>query len=157
MANRHLEAMQGEEEVLWSTRIHTYHTLIQSNRRVMEMVMWSEVVDHIIYTWPYTLLLERLPWGPEPHLGLQGGLSGWGLDLALDRLNYLVAEVARWAGPTEWTNLAWRMMALHGTIHHRCPECGHVGGPQHQLAQYGVIDICETCWGVNWGSGGALY
>ena len=105
MANRYLEAMQGEEEVLWSTRIYTLHTLFQSNRRVMEVVMWSEVIDHLIYTWPYTLL-EKLPWGPEPHLGLQGGLSGWGLDLALDRLDYLVAEVARLAGTTEWTNIA---------------------------------------------------
>ena len=157
MANVYLESMQGEDEVLWSTRINRVHHLYQTNRRFMEMIMWAEVVDQIIYLWPYTLLQGRLPWGPEPHLGLQGGLSGWGLDLALDRLDFLVGEITRWAGPSELTNLAWRLMALHGTINYRCPECGHVGGPQHQLAQFGVIDICDTCWGVDWGNGGALY
>ena len=155
-ANQYLEAMLGEEEVDWSMTICTLHTIFQSNPRVMGPAMWSEVIDQIVYTWPYTLW-ERLPWGPEQHLGLQGGLSGWGLDLALDRLDYLVAEVTRLAGRMEWTDLAWRVMAQLGTIHHRCPECGHMGGPQHQMALYGVIDICDTCWGVNWGSGGALY
>ena len=157
MANAFLEAWYGEDEVLWSSRINRVHHLFRTNRRFMRMVRWAEVVDHLIYLWPHTLLGGRLPWGPEPHLGLQGGLSGWGLDLALDRLDHLVGEVARWAGPTEVTNVAWRLMALHGTINFRCPECGHVGGPQHQLAQYGIIDICDTCWGVDWGNRGALY
>ena len=108
-ANQYLEAMLGEEEVDWSMRICTLHSLFQTNPRVMGPAMWSEVIDHIVYTWPYTLWV-RLPWGPEPHLGLQGGLSGWGLDLALDRLDFLVAEVTRLAGRTDWTDMACTLL-----------------------------------------------
>ena len=68
-----------------------------------------------------------------------------------------MAEAVRMAHRTPWTDLAWRTMARLGTLNHRCPDCGHSGGPQHQLALFGIIEVCNTCEGVNWGSGGALY
>ena len=70
----------GESEVEGSRRIEILWTVFQTNPGVMGPEVWSEEIDHTIYTWPQSLW-DRLPWGPEPHFGLLGGLSGWGFEL----------------------------------------------------------------------------
>ena len=145
----------GETEVGWSRQIDILWFTLQTDPEIMEPEVWSGVIDHLVATWPQSLW-QRLPWGSEPQFEHLGGISCWGFELALDRLDYLLAETVGMAHRTPWTDLAWRTMARLGTLHHRCPDCGHCG-PQHQMELFGIIKVCNTSEGVDWGSGGALY
>ena len=139
----------GQVEVNWSTCVHQMWTNLHYLGDDMDPEVWGPLADDLIRSWPRTLL-QRIPWGPQPHFGTLGGLSVFQFEAALDRLDFVIAETVLRSGRTRWTDLAWRTIARLGRVQRRCPDCGQVG-PQHQ-----ELWACDLCTGVNWGSG-ALY
>ena len=123
-------------------------------RRTLDDWCTALITDHLVMTWPRSLL-QKLPWGPEPHFGPLGGLSGFDMEAALDQLDCVVADTVGRTGRTFWTDLAWRTIARLGTVQRRCPDCLQ-RGPQGQMVLYGAIYACDLCQGVRWG-GSALY
>ena len=148
-----VEAMieQGRREVRWSICVGRMWTNHRYHQRDMDPLVFCLLLDQLVWTWPRTLT-QRLPWGPMPHFGALGGISGFRFEATLDQLDYIVAETVCRTGRTPWTDLAWRMIALLGMVQRRCPDCGQ-SGPQGQMALFGAIYACDLCQGVNWGSG----
>ena len=116
----------------------------------MNMDMFAPLVDLFVSAWPESLT-KRLHWGPIPHYGALGGISGFRFEAALDLLDYVVAETVQRTGRTAWTDLAWQRIARLGIVQRICPDCGQ-SGPQGQMALFGAIYACGLCEGVNWGS-----
>ena len=96
-------------------------------------------------------LTQRLPWGPMPHYGALGGVSGFQMEATLDLLDHVVAETVHMTGRTYWTDLAWQRIARLRIVQRKCPDCGQAGA-QGQMALYGAIYACDLCEGVQWGS-----
>ena len=144
--------IQAAIESAWAYNVGR---LWHSSRRG-DMDHWASalITDHLVMTWPRSLL-QKLPWGPEPHFGPLGGLSGFDMEAALDQLDCVVADTVCRTGRTFWTDLAWRTIARLGTVQRRCPDCLQCG-PQGQMLHFGAIYACDLCQGVKWGAS-ALY
>ena len=141
-------------ETTWASNVaRMWHTLHTQGEDVDHWAC-ALLTDHLVMTWPHSLL-QKLPWGPEPHFGPLGGLSGFDLEAALDQLDSVVAGTVLRTGRTPWTDLAWRTVARLGTVQRRCPDCLQCG-PQGQMVRYGAIYACGLCQGVSWGAS-ALY
>ena len=139
---------QGRHEEQWATWVeqmchaHRY-------RHNWNPLVFATLLDMLVSTWPVTLT-QRLHWGPMPHYGALGGVSGFRFEAALDQLDYVVAETVQRTGRTVWTDLAWQRIARLGIVQRKCPDCGQ-SGPQGQMAHYGAIYACGLCEGVIWG------
>mgnify|MGYP007123553554 CR=1 FL=1 len=138
---------QGQVEEQWVGHLEqmcrAYHRRGDWNPNILDTLL-----DMLISTWPPTLT-QRLTWGPMPHYGALGGVSGFRMEAALDQLDYVVAETVQRTGRTIWTDLAWQRIARLGIVQRKCPDCGQ-SGPQGQMAYYGAIYACGLCEGVTW-------
>ena len=148
----HLIVLQGHLEVLWVTHAEAMCRAFASRANWNPHTL-ATLLDVCVRTWPLTLT-QRLAWGPMPHYGVLGGVSGHRMEASLDSLDHVVADTVRRTGRTVWTDLAWRRVARLGTVQRRCPDCGQAG-PEGQMAAFGAIFACELCEGVTWG--GAVY
>ena len=106
------------------------------------------VFEDCVRNWPVSLL-QRLEWGDMPHFGALGGVSHWRFEALLEHLDYVMAQTVRRTGRTVWTDLAWRRIAMLGTVQRSCPDCEQFG-PGGQMAQFGAIFACDLCQGVSW-------
>ena len=107
---------------------------------------WRQWLELWVWAWPPTLIL-KLPWGPMPHYGALGGLSGFQMDRVLDTLDRVLVKALGLSIRSAATDLAWRRIARLGVCERNCPEC-NMPGPSAQLHLYGAIPACVTCAGV---------
>ena len=95
---------QGQVEEQWVGHLENmcreYHRRGDWNPTIL-----GTLLDMLIATWPPTLT-QRLTWGPMPHYGVLGGVSGFRMEAALDSLDYVVAATVQRTGRTIWTDLA---------------------------------------------------
>ena len=87
----------------------------------LDATQFANVVELFIWTWPETLI-QKLAWGPTPHYGALGGVSGFQFEATLDLLDTVVAETVRRTGRTYWTDLAWQRIARLGIVQRKCPD-----------------------------------
>ena len=152
---QHIPALldQGRREVQWTEWLEEIASYLHHPEWAipnLDAIQFTNVVELFIWTWPESLI-QRLAWGPMPHYGALGGVSGFQFEATLDLLDYVVAETVHRTGRTYWTDLAWQRIARLGIVQRKCPDCGQAGA-QGQMALYGAIYACDLCQGVQWGS-----
>ena len=140
---------QGRREVQWQEWLEEIASYLH-HPELLDINQFTNLVELFIWAWPESLI-QRLAWGPMPHYGALGGVSGFQFEATLDLLDYVVAETVHRTGRTYWTDLAWQRIARLGIVQRKCPDCGQAGA-QGQMALYGAIYACDLCQGVQWGS-----
>ena len=140
---------QGRKEVQWKEWLEEIASYLH-HPKLLDVNQFTNVVELFMRTWAESLI-QKLTWGPMPHYGALGGVSGFQFEATLDLLDTVVAETVRRTGRTYWTDLAWQRIARLGIVQRKCPDCGQAGA-QGQMALYGAIYACGLCEGVQWGS-----